>query len=59
MFRLRGGEDVYRCAGCGYEYHPEVGDSDNGIERGTAFEKLPDHWVCPVCGVRKDTFEEV
>jgi len=21
-----------------------------GIEPGTPFEELPEHWVCPVCG---------
>ncbi len=26
----------YVCEPCGYEYDPEVGDPDNGIEPGTA-----------------------
>ena len=30
-----------------------------GIEPGTAFEDLPDDWVCPVCGTSKDAFEKV
>ena len=42
---------------CGYVYDPEVGDPDSGIEPGTAFEDLPDHWVCPICGVGKEDFE--
>lgn len=29
---------------------------DNGIAPGTAFEDLPDNWVCPLCGVGKDQF---
>ena len=32
----------YVCGACGYEYDPAVGDPDNGIEPGTAFEDLPD-----------------
>lgn len=48
----------YKCSVCGYEYDPAQGDPDNGIEPGTAFEDLPDDWVCPVCGVGKDQFEE-
>ena len=28
-----------------------------GIEPGTAFEDIPDDWVCPLCGVGKDDFE--
>lgn len=48
----------YVCEPCGYEYDPEVGDPDNGIEAGTAFEDLPEDWVCPICGVGKDEFVE-
>lgn len=44
---------------CGYEYDPEVGDPDGGIAPGTAFEDIPDDWVCPVCGLGKDMFEVV
>ena len=39
-----------------YLYLREVGDPDNGIAPGTAFEDLPDNWVCPLCGVGKDQF---
>ncbi|HXX81026.1 MAG TPA: rubredoxin, partial [Thermodesulfovibrionales bacterium] len=35
------------------------GDPDTGIEPGTAFEDLPDDWVCPRCGVTKDMFEKI
>ena len=48
----------YVCGPCGYEYDPAVGDPDNGIAAGTAFEDLPEDWVCPICGVGKDDFEE-
>lgn len=48
----------YVCSICGYVYDPEVGDPDGGIAPGTAFEDIPDDWVCPVCGVGKDQFEE-
>ena len=58
IFKLRGGDDMYKCLACGYEYNPEIGDPDNGIEPGTAFEDLPDTWVCPLCGVGKDMFEQ-
>ena len=49
---------TYLCTVCGYVYDPEVGDPPNA-EPGTAFEDLPDGWVCPLCGVGKDMFEEV
>ena len=48
----------YQCGPCGYVYDPEVGDSDNGIPAGTAFEDLPADWVCPICGVGKEEFVE-
>jgi rubredoxin len=47
----------YVCTVCGYVYDPAVGDPENNIAAGTAFEDLPDDWVCPVCGADKDQFE--
>ncbi|RME23515.1 MAG: rubredoxin [Deltaproteobacteria bacterium] len=47
----------YTCSVCGYVYDPEKGDPDNGVEAGTAFENIPDDWVCPVCGADKSLFE--
>jgi rubredoxin len=44
---------------CGYVYDPAKGDLENGIEPGTAFEDIPDSWVCPECGAGKDEFEPV
>ena len=46
------------CTICGYVYDPAQGDEDGGIAPGTPFEKIPDDWVCPVCGVSKDQFEK-
>ena len=47
----------YVCTVCNYVYDPAVGDPDNGIAPGTAFEDIPEDWVCPLCGVGKDQFE--
>lgn len=49
----------YECTACGYIYDPEIGDPENGIDPGTEFDALPEDWVCPVCGVEKDLFEEL
>jgi flavin reductase (DIM6/NTAB) family NADH-FMN oxidoreductase RutF/rubredoxin len=49
----------YQCTVCGYIYDPEVGDPDGGVKPGTPFEKIPDDWVCPVCGASKDQFEKL
>ena len=46
----------YVCNVCGYVYDPAAGDPDHGIAPGTAFEAIPDSWVCPDCGVGKDDF---
>jgi len=48
--------EKYRCDKCGYVYDPAVGDKKRGIEPGTAFEALPDDWVCPQCGASKSYF---
>lgn len=47
----------YVCTACGYVYDPAKGDPEHGVKAGTPFEKLPDDWVCPECGVGKDMFE--
>jgi rubredoxin len=49
----------YICIACGYIYDPEIGDPDNGVDSGTSWENVPEDWVCPLCGVGKDQFEEV
>ena len=48
----------YVCDVCGYVYDEEVGDPDNGVAPGTAWENVPEEWVCPVCGLGKDAFEK-
>ena len=49
----------YECIACGYIYDPAVGDPDNDVAPGTAFERLPDDWVCPECGAGKEDFSPV
>src|SRR3954468_13951611 len=44
------------CVACGFVYDPAEGDPDGGIAPGTAFEDVPDDWVCPVCGAGKRDF---
>ena len=51
--------DKYRCMICDYIYDPALGDPGNGIEPGTSFDDLPDDWLCPICGVGKDSFEKI
>lgn len=46
----------YECDACGYVYDPAKGDPENGVEPGTAFEDIPEDWLCPVCGLGKDSF---
>lgn len=45
------------CTLCGYIYDPAEGDPDGGIAPGTAFEDIPEDWVCPECGAAKEDFE--
>ena len=47
------------CANCGYVYDPAAGDPMNGIPPGTAFERLPPGWVCPMCYAAKSQFDEL
>ena len=50
--------DKYVCLVCGWEYDPQTGDPANDVAAGTAFEDLPQDWLCPICGVGKDQFEK-
>lgn len=45
------------CEACGWIYDPAEGDPDGGIPPGTPFEKIPDDWLCPVCGAEKGDFD--
>lgn len=40
----------YTCDICGFVY-----DED---KEAVKFEDLPDDWVCPICGVGKDSFSK-
>lgn len=46
------------CTVCGWVYDEELGDQDYDLASGVAFEDLPEDFVCPLCGVGKDQFEE-
>ncbi|MCL2082674.1 MAG: rubredoxin [Oscillospiraceae bacterium] len=48
----------YECV-CGYVYDEATGDPDNGIAPGTKWDKLPEGWVCPDCGLGKDEFTKI
>ena len=49
----------YVCDLCGYVYDPELGDPDQGVEPGTAFEDLPEEWLCPLCGATVEDFSPI
>ena len=49
----------YKCRVCGHIYDPREGDPKGNIKPGTAFEDIPDDWVCPVCGVEKGEYEPI
>lgn len=51
-----GSEEPYICTICAYEYDPALGDEAQGIPPGTAFEDLPDDWLCPICAAAKSAF---
>ena len=42
----------YKCSLCGYIYSPLRGEPHNGIPAGTAFDDLPDDYLCPICGMQ-------
>ncbi len=51
--------EKWACVVCGYVYDSVIGDTDSGVEKGTKFEDVPEEWICPLCGVGKDQFEQI
>ena len=47
----------WKCIVCGFIYDEAEGLPNEGIEAGTAWDDIPDDWVCPDCGVGKSDFE--
>ena len=47
----------YVCTVCGYIYDEAKGDPEHGIAPGTAWDSIPDDWVCPDCGASKSEFD--
>lgn len=46
----------YICNICGFVYGEEIGCPEEKIAPGTAWENIPDDFICPLCGVGKDEF---
>ncbi|MCG6117072.1 MAG: rubredoxin [Aquimonas sp.] len=49
----------WMCVVCGFIYSEAVGLPEDGIPAGTAWEDIPETWLCPDCGVTKADFEMV
>ncbi|MBT8343860.1 MAG: rubredoxin [Sulfurovum sp.] len=46
----------YICTVCQYIYDPTPGDPNADTEAGTAFEDIPEDWVCSDSAVTKNDF---
>lgn len=44
------------CRTCSWVYDPELGEPNQGVPAGTAWEDVPDSFLCPVCLMGKDDF---
>ncbi|MBS0291727.1 MAG: rubredoxin [Proteobacteria bacterium] len=50
---------LWMCLVCGWVYDERAGLPDHGIAPGTRWADIPESWVCPECGARKEHFEMV
>ncbi|NLP00362.1 MAG: rubredoxin [Clostridiaceae bacterium] len=48
----------YVCSICGFIYDEAKGIPEAGIAPGTAWEDIPEDWVCPLCGATKSEFNK-
>ena len=49
----------WQCIVCGWIYDEAEGCEEEGIDPGTAWDDVPDDFVCPECGVAKEDFEMI
>lgn len=49
----------FMCLLCGFVYDEALGWPDDGIAPGTAWDDVPEDWLCPDCGASKIDFEMV
>ncbi len=51
---------VWECQACSYVYDAKrVDKPPDGSVKASSSEDLPADWICPVCGVGPEFFEEV
>jgi rubredoxin-NAD+ reductase len=50
---------LWQCRVCGFIYDEAAGLPEDNIPAGTRWQDLPDDWVCPDCGARKEDFDRV
>lgn len=50
--------EKYVCDVCGYIYDEANGEPENGIAPGTKWADLSDDYLCPLCGVGKESFSK-
>ncbi len=46
----------WQCFYCGFIYDQAVGMPDDDIVPGTAWDDIPDDFICPDCGAAKSEF---
>lgn len=47
----------WQCVLCGFIYDEVVGLPLEGIAPGTAWQDIPEDWICPDCAAAKADFE--
>lgn len=48
---------IWRCQTCDFIYNEAEGIPEEGIAPGTAWNDIPDDWLCPDCAMGKDDFD--
>ncbi|MBY3789427.1 anaerobic nitric oxide reductase flavorubredoxin [Photobacterium carnosum] len=47
------------CTVCQWVYDPALGEPNQDVAPGTAWEDVPDSFLCPECGIGKEVFEPI
>lgn len=57
-FQVDDAQDML-CTVCNWVYEPAIGEPNQDVAAGTAWNDVPDFFLCPECGLGKDVFVAV
>jgi len=48
---------IWQCSTCDFVYSEAAGIPEENIHPGTAWQDVPEDWLCPDCAMGKEDFD--